>query len=141
MVVREATERDAPELAGLVSEFDGAPISAELALRRFRAIQHLETVLLAQVEAEQAVGFCSLHLRPWLTADHPYAELTELFVRPGWRRRGVGTALVRRAEAMARDRGARDLVLLTGFRNAAAQAFYRAMGYEDYCLAMRRKPL
>jgi hypothetical protein len=31
-----------------------------------------------------------------------------------------------------------ELILLTGFDNAGAQAFYRALGYGDYALALRR---
>lgn len=107
-------------------------------LRRLGAVRLTETVLLAESEG-QAVGFCSVHFRPWLAVENPYAELTELYVRPQWRRRGVATALVTRVEEVARGRGARDLVLLTGCDNQAGQAFYRALGYADYCLAMRKR--
>jgi ribosomal protein S18 acetylase RimI-like enzyme len=66
----------------------------------------------------------------------PHAELTELFVEPGYRRRGVGRALVAHAERLAREREAEKLVVLTGFTNLEGQAFYRAVGYTDRELAM-----
>ena len=53
--------------------------------------------------------------------------------------RGIGRALVAYAEGLARDSGAEELVLLTGFGNAQGQAFYRALGYADWELAMRRR--
>jgi len=66
----------------------------------------------------------------------PHAELTELFVEPGYRRRGVGRALVAHAERLARERGAEELGVLTGFTNLEGQAFYRVVGYTDRELAM-----
>jgi GNAT superfamily N-acetyltransferase len=71
----------------------------------------------------------------------PFAELTELFVEETWRRRGAGRALVEHAERFARENGAAALLLLTGFANAEAQAFYRALGYADRDLAMEKKLL
>ena len=84
------------------------------------------------------VGFASLRLVPYLSDDVPLAELTELYVDTSYRRRGIGRALVARVEALAHERGATSLHLLTGLRNAEAQAFYRALGFSDLALAMAK---
>jgi len=68
----------------------------------------------------------------------PYAEVTDLFVAEGARRQGIGTALLRQCEELARSRGAGNLVLLTGRENREAKAFYKSLGYEDYALALRK---
>ena len=115
--VREAREADAPQVAARMRAFDGADRDAEGMAPRMRACLPAETIPLAG--AREAVGLCALHGRPWLSADHPYAAITELYVAPRSGRRGAATALVRRAEALARARGARDLVLLTGFATMA----------------------
>lgn len=60
-----------------------------------------------------------------------HAELTELFVVEAFRHRGVASALVAHAERLARAAGAADLRILTGRDHVAAQAFYRALEYED----------
>jgi GNAT superfamily N-acetyltransferase len=98
----------------------------------------VETPIIAQVEG-RAVGFACLRLVPSLCYDPTYAELTELFVEEACRRRGIGQALVAYAEQLARASGARELVLLTGLGNAQGQAFYRALGYADWALAMRKR--
>jgi ribosomal protein S18 acetylase RimI-like enzyme len=66
---------------------------------------------------------------PCVFYAEPYAELTELYVEPGWRRMGIAKALMTFAEDLARQSGAAELTLLTGSDNLAAQAFYRSMGY------------
>ncbi len=58
--------------------------------------------------------------------------------RAPWRRCGVARALVAHVNAIAHDAGARNVLLITSFTNVAAQAAYRAAGYADYALAMRK---
>jgi ribosomal protein S18 acetylase RimI-like enzyme len=77
---------------------------------------------------------------PAIADGVPHAGLTELYVREQDRRRGIGRVLVSAAEAHAQSHGAPELWLVTGFDNAQAQAFYRALGYADRALTMF-KPL
>jgi GNAT superfamily N-acetyltransferase len=75
---------------------------------------------------------------PCLCDPVPYAELTELFVEPAYRRAGIGRHLVQRIEAEARAAGAATLVLMTAWRNTDAHAFYHALGYRLYTIMMQR---
>jgi GNAT superfamily N-acetyltransferase len=84
-------------------------------------------------------GFASLRLVPCLFADEIMAELTELYVAPANRRHGVGLALIGHAEHLALQAGAEVLYLTTGFGNQVGQAFYRAAGYQDAELVMRKR--
>lgn len=113
-------------------------MTPEAAARRLQAVSGLETVYLAEVGGEVA-GFCSVRIQPFLSEDSPYAELTELYVDPAFRRRGVARALIRRAEELARRRGARHLVVLTGHDNAPAQHLYRNVGFTDYAVALWKR--
>lgn len=69
------------------------------------------------------------------------AELKRMYVVPAARGTGLGRRLVAALEASARDLGVRKLVLETGVRQAAAQALYRATGFQpialygEYCLS------
>jgi amino-acid N-acetyltransferase len=54
------------------------------------------------------------------------ALLRSLVVAPGDRKTGAGSALVKHAEAYARDRGVRSLYLLT----TTAEPFFAKRGYE-----------
>jgi ribosomal protein S18 acetylase RimI-like enzyme len=55
--------------------------------------------------------------------------LEDLFVDPDYRRRGVGSALLRHAERFARDTHGSRLSLFTARTNLIAQALYEANGY------------
>ncbi|MBM7062263.1 GNAT family N-acetyltransferase [Pseudomonas sp. UL073] len=66
--------------------------------------------------------FASLELRPsWLLSD--------LFVAPTARRRGVGEALMNAARDFAVASGACGLMLETAKTNLAGQALYERLGY------------
>ncbi|MFL5806520.1 MAG: GNAT family N-acetyltransferase [Roseiflexaceae bacterium] len=142
MHTRIATLDDAAALAELITVFNipypGIPVTTAQATARLAACQGVETTILAEVD-RQAVGFACLRLVPYMSGDEPYAELTDLFVAAGFRRRGVARALMAHVEQLAHAGGATDMILLTGHENAGAQAFYRALGYQDYSLALRRR--
>jgi GNAT superfamily N-acetyltransferase len=80
---------------------------------------------------DDVVGFATLAAG---RDDGP--ELEDLFVDPGWRRRGIARQLVRHVAATARDGGHRRL-WVTG--NPHALAFYLAMGFvqvDQICTAL-----
>lgn len=59
-------------------------------------------------------------------------ELKRLFVRPEYRRHGVGRALLQRAESEARTRGYDELVLTTNAEMMPfAQRLYETLGYAE----------
>jgi ribosomal protein S18 acetylase RimI-like enzyme len=60
------------------------------------------------------------------------AYICDLFVQSAWRRRGVGSALVRAFEDTMRAKGLRWMSVCVKSRNASARAAYRALGFEEY---------
>ncbi len=79
------------------------------------------------------IGF--VHLRPGLpqatAVPAPGVELERLYVQEPFVRQGIGRALLQRAEAAARDLGARTLWLTAWVHNHRALRFYAASGYRD----------
>ena len=71
-----------------------------------------------------AVGCGGLRLR-----GPDVAEVKRMFVRPEARGRGVARAVLAAVEAMARELGARRLVLETGDRQYEAVGLYEAAGF------------
>ncbi|TNC13628.1 GNAT family N-acetyltransferase [Methylobacterium terricola] len=71
-----------------------------------------------------ALGLCAI-----IERGDGEVELKRLIVTADARGRGVGSALVRGAEALARRLGARAIVLEVGIENRAAQALYRRAGF------------
>src|SRR5688500_10766436 len=134
MIIRLAIPADAGELARLNAAFNGTSDSAALIAARLVACAEIETALVAELNG-QIGGFACVRVVPCVLYAEPYAELTELYVDPAFRRRGLGRALIAHAEQLARARGAIDLLIMTGVGNAAAQALYRAAGYDTYAVA------
>ena len=67
-------------------------------------------------------------------SPHPPAGMLyvdALAVDPAFRRRGVASTLLRRAEAFAADRGLGGVALDTGLHNEPARALYQASGYAE----------
>lgn len=82
-------------------------------------------------DGDQPAGHAHLAL-----TDPP--ELQDVAVSPQYRRRGVGSALTAAAEAEARKRGFDRLRITVSVDNAAAQALYRRLGYDDSGMPPRR---
>jgi ribosomal protein S18 acetylase RimI-like enzyme len=154
VVIREAAIVDAADVAVLLTELNetvgavGYPrdeeklpqharVSEAQAESRMRNVEGIETIFLAFSEGE-AAGFTSLRVIPYLDQDTPYAEVTQLHVRPAFRRRRIASQLIEAAEARAKDAGASCLHILTGTDNLDAQAFYRDAGYEVECVDFQK---
>jgi GNAT superfamily N-acetyltransferase len=73
-------------------------------------------------EEGSLVGFAT-----WIEAGGVF-DLEDLFVDPGWRRRGIATALVNRIAQVLRARGVQRLEVTA---NPHALGFYRAAGFID----------
>jgi ribosomal protein S18 acetylase RimI-like enzyme len=138
ITVRQATPEDAPELARMLDLFDRMGATPEQVAARMVACQRVVTTYLGELDG-QPVGFACLRLVPHLQGDEPYAELTDISVDAPFRRHGVARALIARVEAAAQAAGASEVVIITDFDNDGAQAAYRAVGYADWALAMRKR--
>lgn len=66
-----------------------------------------------------------------LVAAGGAVELKRLYVQEGFTGRGVGTALLRQAEALAARQGAARLWLTAWIGNTRARAFYARRGYRE----------
>src|SRR5215217_4792429 len=140
LTVRQATPDDATALARMLDLFDRMGATPEQVVARMLACQSVLTTFLGEIDG-QPVGFACLRLVPHLQGDEPYAELTDIYVEAPFRRHGVARALIARVEEAAQAAGASDVVIITGFDNEDAQAAYRAAGYADWALAMRKPSL
>jgi len=109
--------------AGETSRVDAAYV------RRWLAFPG-RVVLVAAVAAER-VGFLAYSLNPnlWHAADCCLIE--DLYVKPAWRGRGIGGALVARVVAEGSRAGWAEVSVSTGRDNRAALALYRRQGLDE----------
>jgi ribosomal protein S18 acetylase RimI-like enzyme len=125
--IRKAHERDASHLAQLNQAFNGVKRSTDEIIHFLQRTGSTETVLVAE-EAGAVVGFACIQVLHSFCYDTPLAEITELYVTPEYRRRGVGNALVREAIGLARQSGASEILLRTNVKNDAAQNLFTQAG-------------
>jgi ribosomal protein S18 acetylase RimI-like enzyme len=128
IAVRKVSAVEAADLARLNRAFNGVDEPVEALAARLRVAEGVEAAYLAYV-GETAVGFACLRLIPSVCDPDPQAELTELYVEPEFRRRGIAAQLVRHVEDLARAAGAQWMTIRVSPKNQAAQSLYRALGY------------
>jgi GNAT superfamily N-acetyltransferase len=92
------------------------------------------TILFAEVAGER-VGLLAYSLDPNLYHAADGCLIEDLFVRPAWRGKGVGRALVDHVVAEAARQGWAEVSVSTDRDNRAALSLYRGAGLlEEYVL-------
>ena len=130
MRVRIAAPADAPALVRLNEAFNG-PGPGDIAhVEQSLNENPNEIVCIAELDGK-AAGFCCAQLVSSMCYKEKSGEITEMYVEPFARRKGVATALMRLAERELIARGASSLKVLTGDDNISAQALYESLGYEQ----------
>lgn len=100
-----------------------------------RLHEHSSTIFMAlaktqgQADTTYPVGFAQLFPTFDTLALQPLWILSDLFVLPDARRRGVGQQLLKRARTLAEQTQAKGLMLQTAIDNHQAQALYTAEGW------------
>ena len=85
------------------------------------------------IEGDATLGFCEVSLKEYANgaSSSPVGFLEGWFVGALHRRRGVGRALVRAAEAWARERGCKELCSDTEVERAWSIAAHRRLGFRE----------
>ena len=141
-----ATREDLPQLVALL----GVLFSQEAELvpddtKQTRALEKIlsdESVGRIHVAREggKVVAMASLIYGISTAEGGLAASFEDMVVLPGYRGKGIGTALLEYVVAEARKQGVLRLMLLTDRQNKRAQALYRKLGFvESTMKAMRLK--
>jgi ribosomal protein S18 acetylase RimI-like enzyme len=152
--LRPARLDDLPALQALWRELDGlhaealpdvsrVPEPSQITAEDLRQWIANESCFMWVAEAGGAVvGFvdASIH-RPEdpTDVDRPWCGINNLAVAAAHRRGGIGAALVRAAEAWARDKGLADVRLQVYEFNAPAHALYERLGYATLARRLRKR--
>jgi putative acetyltransferase len=131
------TGQEIDALRGMFREY-AAGIQVDLCFQGFESelaelpgeYSHPRGTLLMAIVGEELAGCCAL--RPLDTVDYPNAcEMKRLYVRPGFRRAGIGRQLVEVILDCARQ-AAYDCVLLDTLDDMeSARALYQDLGFEE----------
>jgi ribosomal protein S18 acetylase RimI-like enzyme len=88
------------------------------------------TIFIAVNDKSKVMGFTQLYPSFCSVDATKILILYDLYVDAGFRKRGVGEALMNRATAYARECGASRLDLLTAKTNIPGQTLYEKLGYK-----------
>ncbi|BBH16378.1 N-acetyltransferase [Nocardioides baekrokdamisoli] len=134
-MIRLAAIEDASTVAALLDafnrEFDTpTPGPAVLAVRLTHLLAAPTTY--AVLAEDPAVGVALVTIRTNVWADGAVALLDELYVVPGQRNGGLGSALLAVVEQTARDRGCDWLEINVDGEDTDARRFYERHGYSHH---------
>ena len=132
--LRLARIDDAAAVARLI-EVLGYPCDEAEAMQRMQIINRNPRQALVVAElGERVVGLVGVDLMFYLPIGRETCRITALVVDPEVQNRRIGHALLRYAEAIARQDGAARVELTAASQRAAAHRFYRSCGYTEQSL-------
>lgn len=133
MTILPATPRDLDDLvtlfAGYLEFYEVARPPASIRAFLQERLARGDSQMLIARDGEAALGFVQLYPYHASLLLEPAWLLSDLYVRKGARRRGVGGALMEAARRFAEERGACGIQLETAKTNRVGQALYERLGY------------
>lgn len=138
--IRQATTSDIPAMNELFRKDLGyAECTLEIVEKQFAGLDNSrEAVFVAEAEDDSSHIAGVIHVEKYNVLYFPtMANILGIAVSADFRRQGIGSALLKRAEEWARENGASSMRLNSGESRKQAHEFYRAQGYIDDKKQMR----
>ena len=130
-MTRLATYEDAKQLELLNDEFNGKGETSLENIRNSLLHNNQEFVVVEQIDDELA-GFICVQLKKSFCYDEYMVEVTEVYVKEKYRRKGITKNMIKFAEEYCiKNYPVQKIELLTGKQNAVAQIVYDRLGYKD----------
>lgn len=130
-MVRIATVQDAAQLEILNNEFNGEGETTLENIRTSLAGNKQEIVVVDETDGE-LTGFVCVLLKKSFCYDDYMPEITEVYVKPQYRRCGIARTMIAYAEEYCKSHyPLHKFELLTGDENDGAQSVYGKLGYSE----------
>jgi GNAT superfamily N-acetyltransferase len=128
ITIREMTEGDAADARALMKQL-GYDLECEEFRRRYEAVaaDHKHVLQVAELD-RRLVALLHAYVRPAIDKP-PEVVVQALVVDANQRGKGIGVAMMRSAEAWARQQGFSSVSLSSQIRRTDAHAFYEGLGY------------
>lgn len=140
-MVRIATVQDAEQLEILNNEFNGEGETTLVNIRASLADNKQEIVVVVDEMNGDLTGFVCVQLKKSFCYDEYMPEITEVYVKPQYRRCGVARTMIAYAEEYCKSHyPLHKIELLTGAENDVARIAYAKLGYcEDAELHLAKR--
>lgn len=130
-MIRIATANDAEQLGILNDAFNG---EGETTLDHIKQslLGNRQEVIIVDEENDVLVGFVCVQLKKSFCYDDYMPEITEVYVDPAHRQKGIASKMISFAEDYcSQNYPLHKYELLTGTENSIAQSVYQKLGYTD----------
>ena len=139
VTIRRATPSDAPGIAAVLEVIASERIhsaidrawSVEEERSYLESLSPREAIHVAVDADDRIVGLQVVERWSPVLGSMAHVGQIGTFILPAWRGRSVGRLLWAATLPFARDAGYRKIVIQVRASNAAAQAFYRGLGFEE----------
>lgn len=130
-MIRLATINDAEQLYTLNDDFNGSGNTTIESIKESLACNKQEVVVVAE-ENDVLVGFVCVQLKKSFCYAECSAEITEVYVKPEYRKRGIAGAMISFAEEFCEEEySVHKFELLTERNNSTAKSVYGKLGYKE----------
>lgn len=130
-MVRKATPNDAEQLHMLNDEFNG---KGETTIDNIKdsLMNNQQEIVIVDEENGVLTGFVCVQLKRSFCYDEYTPEITEVYVNPAYRKKGIASNMITFAEKYcSQNYPLCKYELLTGKKNTTVQAVYNKLGYTD----------
>lgn len=130
-MVRIAALQDAEQLRSMNNEFNGED---ELTLDYIQSslAENKQEVVIVDEQNGELTGFVCVQLKKTFCYDDYMPEITEVYVKPQYRRNGIARSMIVYAEEYCKKHfPLHKFELLTGAENDGAQRVYTKLGYSE----------
>jgi N-acetylglutamate synthase-like GNAT family acetyltransferase len=135
MIIRHALPEDAPKLVPLLAQMgDVYQRTSDELYNRIMAFNRERQQLLVAEEIGKIIGVIAFGCYEQFRLQGCCCHIDTLVIDDTYRGKGVGKALLLKAEAYANEQGATEIELTTANfrRKTGTHDFYKAQGYDDH---------
>ena len=130
-MVRKATANDTEQLCLLNDEFNGKGETTTENIRN-SLLNNSQEVVIVDDKDGVLTGFVCVQLKKSFCYGDYMPEITEMYVRPAYRKQGIASKMLSFAEKHCMENyPLHKYELLTGDENIIAQSFYNKLGYTN----------
>jgi ribosomal protein S18 acetylase RimI-like enzyme len=96
-----------------------------------------KAVVLIALDKKNIVGYIIIYLDIYpFRSINPIGEIENMYVKKGYRNKGVGTLLAKKAIKEAKRKGAKRFKVEALVQNKNAISYYRSLGFKDFNLIL-----
>ena len=129
--IRKALPEDAGQIGALLAELRHGYPEEQVRWNIDELSRNEHDALIVAVSGDTVLGLAHLHTATLIHEPAKIARVAALIVRGGYRRQGIGSALMASLERLATESGCSSMDLTSSSDRDEAHRFYKSLGYTE----------